>query len=487
MTTFSRRRFLAASAATGIALSQPARIWARNANERVAIGFISCGGRARGLMGQFLKTDLCDIVALCDPDPDRIAAAKEIAPDAKTFSDLRKLIEDASIDAVVIATCNHWHCLAAIWAMEAGKHVYVEKPLSHSQWEGVQTVAAAKRYNKVCQIGTQQRSDPMQAEIKKFLHEEKALGEIKAAKVNRYGVRGQIGKRATPLEIPSTINYDLWLGPAQNQPIMRKNLHYDWHWDWNTGSGEMGNWGVHVLDDVRNNIFQDSVALPKKIFGGGGRIVWDDAGQTPNVHFTYFDTGDIPVVIGLSNLPADPSAKKPKPAKHFGPGSGYVAVCEGGNYFGQRGSGVAKDNNGKIIREFKGNNGDVVHQANFCQAVIANDPTMLNADVEVGNDSTGWCNLANVSFRAGSQMSVEQAREVELPQWQMLMDEMEAHLGDYDIKISDQEIKMSPMMEMSDDGSKFVGEGAEAANVFLKREYRKGFEVPELAAMATAE
>ena len=209
MSIFSRRRFLAASAAAGIAVSQPARLWARNANERVSLGFISCGGRARGLMEQFLETELCDIVAVCDPDPDHIAAAKEIAPDANTYSDLRKLIEDKTIDAVVIATCNHWHCLAAIWAMEAGKHVYVEKPLSHSQWEGAQTVAAARRYGKVCQVGTQQRSDPMQAEIKKFLHEEKALGEIKTVKVNRYGIRGSIGKRDKPLEIPAGVDLSL--------------------------------------------------------------------------------------------------------------------------------------------------------------------------------------------------------------------------------------------------------------------------------------
>lgn len=485
MTAFSRRKFLAASAAASVVVSQPSRLWARNANERVAIGFISCGGRSRNLMEQFKKTNLCDIVALCDPDPARIAAAKEIAPEAATYADLRKLIEDDSIDAVVIATCNHWHCLAAIWAMEAGKHVYVEKPLSHSQWEGEQTVIAAKRYNKVCQIGTQQRSDPMQAEIKEFLHKEKGLGEIKAAKVNRYGVRGTIGKRKQPLEIPSNIDYDLWLGPAQKQPIMRDKLHYDWHWDWNTGSGEMGNWGVHVLDDVRNNVFQDKVALPKKIFGGGGRIVWDDAGQTPNVHFTYFDTGSIPVVIGLSNLPDQPGKKKP--AAHDGPDSGYVVVCEGGKYFGQRGKGVAVDNDGKEIRKFKGNAGNVVHPANFCEAVIANDPEMLNANVEIGHHSTGWCNLANVSFRAGSQMSVEEARENKVPQWQELMDQMEKHLGSYGKKISDQEVKMSPMMELSEDGSSFVGENADAANVFLKREYRKGFEVPDMSAMAVAE
>lgn len=485
MSNFSRRKFLAASAAAGIAVSQPARLWARNSNERVSIGFISCGRRALGLMGQFLRTDLCDIVAVCDPDPQRVSAAKDIAPHAKPYSDLRKLLEDQSVDAVVIATCNHWHCLAAIWAMEAGKHVYVEKPLSHTQWEGVQTVAAAERYGKVCQIGTQQRSDPMQAEIKKFLHEEKALGEIESVKVNRYGIRKPIGKRDTPLEIPAGVDYDLWLGPAQNQPIKRDELHYDWHWDWNTGSGEMGNWGVHLLDDVRNNIFLDKVKMPKRIFGGGGRIAWDDAGQTPNVHFTYFDTGTIPVLIGLSNLPGEPGTRKP--AKHIGPKSGYVALCEGGSYFGERGKGVAMDKDGKVIRKFKGNSGGVVHMSNFCAAVIANDPTMLNAGVEVGNDSTGWCNMANIAFRAGAQMTAAQARAVKDPQWQKLMDEMEAHLGVYSKKVSDKEIKMSPMLELADDGSKFVGQGAEAANSLLKREYRKGFEVPELAAMATAQ
>jgi len=279
MSPVSRRKFIATSLATtvtaGTLASQPARLFARNANQKVAVGFISCGGRARQLMGQFKRTGMADIVAICDPDQKRMdMVVEKIAPKAKTYTDLRKLLEDPSIDAVVVATCNHWHCLAAIWAMEAGKHVYVEKPLSHTQWEGDQTVAAARRYGKVCQIGTQQRSDPMQAEIKKFLHEEKALGEIKAAKVNRYGVRGSIGKREKPLEIPKSVNYDLWLGPAQDQPIMRNKLHYDWHWDWNTGSGEMGNWGVHVLDDVRNNIFQDNVKLPKRIFGGGGRVVF---------------------------------------------------------------------------------------------------------------------------------------------------------------------------------------------------------------------
>lgn len=482
MNRISRRQFVktssVAAAATALTTSLPARsLRAANANDEINIGFISCGSRAGGLMGQFDKMEGVNIAALCDVDESRLGSAKNRYPKAAGYQDLRELIADDNLDAVVVATCNHWHCLAAIWAMEAGKHVYVEKPLSHSQWEGRQTVAAARKYNRVCQIGTQQRSDPMQAEIKKFLHEEKALGEIKAARVNRYGVRPSIGKRDTPLQIDKNVAYDIWLGPAQDLPIYRDKLHYDWHWDWNTGSGEMGNWGVHVLDDVRNNIFQDSVALPRRIMGGGGRVVFDDAGQTPNVHFTYFDTGSIPVVIGLSNLPAEPGGKK-SPG-HPGPGSGYIAYCEGGHFEGQRGRGKAIDNNGKTIREFKGN-GSGIHQANFIECVRKNDPSGLNADVAIGNDSTGWCNLANVSVRAGQAFSRDQAREINLPEWGALLKEMDDHLAAHKLKLDDDSIQLSTILELDGDTEEFVGEGSEAANKFLTREYRKGYEVPKI-------
>ena len=370
MRNLTRRDFIKSGLAAGTACTLPVSAsFARSANETIHLGFISCGSRANDLMGQFQKAGGVEIVGLCDPDQQRLESTKKKFPKAKGWVDPRALLEDKSIDAVVIATCNHWHCLAAIWAMEAGKHVYVEKPLSHSQWEGRQTVAAARKYDRICQVGTQQRSDPMQAEIKKFLHEEKALGEIVAARVNRYGVRAPIGKRSTPLPIPSSVDYNLWLGPAQEKPIYRDNLQYDWHWDWNTGSGEMGNWGVHVLDDCRNNVFLDEVNLPKRVLGGGGRVAWDDAGETPNVHFVYFDTGSIPVVIGLANITADPDSKR-SPA-HPGPGSGYIAYCEGGRFEGQRGRGVALDKDGKKIKEFRGNSGSVLHQKNFLDALRA--------------------------------------------------------------------------------------------------------------------
>ena len=268
MAGISRRGLVKAGLISGVALAAPGRLLrAANANDEITIGFISCGDRANNLMRSFEKIEGVTVGGLCDPDQERLGRASKRFPKARTWTDLRELLEDDGIDAVVISTCNHWHCLAAIWAMQAGKDVYVEKPLSHSQWEGEQTVAAARKLGRICQVGTQQRSDPMQAEIKRFLHEKQALGPILSARVNRIGLRSSIGKRETPLGISKDVAYDLWLGPAEDQPIYRNKLQYDWHWDWTTGSGEMGNWGVHVLDDVRNVVFQDSVALPRRISG----------------------------------------------------------------------------------------------------------------------------------------------------------------------------------------------------------------------------
>ena len=486
MAITSRRRFLQTTLATTAAMAVSARSsQATSANDEISVGFISCGGRAMGLMGSFDKIDGVNIEALCDPDERRIARAAERFPKAKKFTDLRDLIADSNIDVVVVATCNHWHCLASIWAMEAGKDVYVEKPLSHSQWEGRQTVAAARKYGRICQIGTQQRSDPMQTAIKQFLHEEKALGAIQSARVNRYGVRGAIGKRTEPLQIEKSVAYDLWLGPAQDEPIYRDKLHYDWHWDWNTGSGEMGNWGVHVLDDLRNNVFQDKVTLPRRIMGGGGRVVWNDAGDSPNVHFAYFDTGGIPVVIGLSNLPAAPNAKRGP--EHPGPGSGYIAYCEGGRLEGQRGRAAAYDQDGRQIKTFPSGGGPS-HQENFIEAVRRRDRSIQNAEIAVGNDSTGWCNLANIAFRAGSKFRYEDAQQrgKHIEPWGGIVSEMDKHFHAYGISMEGGEVVLSEMLELDPRTEQFVGSNAAVGNKFLKREYRDGYEVPELAELLSA-
>lgn len=479
-TSSTRRDFIKTSAAVATVGSLAATGLSRtiSANEEIRIAFLSCGGRANELMGSFEKIPGVRVVGLCDPDPARVAKAKTRFPEARTASDLRRMIEDPDVDAVVVATCNHWHCLASIWAMQAGKDVYVEKPLSHTQWEGEQTIAAARKYNRICQVGTQQRSDPMQAQLKRFLHEEKAIGPLKSVRVNRYGVRGPIGKRSEPLPKDPNVDYELWLGPAADVPVYRNAWHYDWHWNWNTGSGEMGNWGVHVLDDVRNVAFQDTVRVPKRILGGGGRVSWDDAGETPNVHCVAFDTGSLPVVIGLSNLPAGP--KESKSPKVPGPGSGYVVYAEGGRLEGQRGSAKAFDASGKLLKEFKGNGGSG-HQANFIEAVRQRKRELLMADVQVGHDSTGWCNFANICFLSGDGQHVEETLAIGqgFPGWDGLVGEMHAHLAAHGIGIDNPSLRMSQWLELDPATGRFIGSHAERGNAWIRREYRAPFAVPE--------
>ncbi len=482
MTRPTRRDFLRSGLVAGAALAVPrSSLMAAGANDAIRLGFIGCGGRGGQLMRQFSNIEGVRVAGMCDSDASRVRSTHERFPQAKTWIDLREMLDDPEIDAVVIASSIHWHSLATIWSVEAGKDVYCEKPMSHNHWEGRQAVAAVEQSGRICQHGTQQRSDPMQAEIREFLHEEKALGAIRLARVNRYGIRPSIGRRDTPLPIPDHIDYDLWLGPAQDEPIFRDNLQYDWHWDWNTGTGEMGNWGVHVLDDLRMNILLDEPVLPRRICGGGGRVVFDDAGQTPNVHFVFFDTGTIPVVIGLSNLPAEPGSNRPAP--HPGPGSGHIAYCEGGRLEGQRGRAVAFDADGEEIRRFSGNGGEQIHQQNFIEALRQRDASLLNSPIRIGSDTTSWCHVANIMVRAGDRFSRARAEQVpdDFGLWDRLLTEMEEHLAAHGIDIESDAIRFTPLLEIDPDTERFVGDHAQAANGFLRREYREPFVVPEVA------
>jgi predicted dehydrogenase len=474
----TRRFFLGSTAAAtaGLALARPA--FAKSTLDHVHVAVIGAGGRGGELAKTAANSENCEVVAIADPDENRSQKMAEIYG-ATSYTDLRQVMDDKTVDAVIITTCNHWHCLAAMWAIAAGKHVYVEKPLSHSQWEGRQVVDAAKKSGLVVQIGTQQRSDPLQAEAKALLHDDRTLGAIQFVQANRLGPRGPIGKRTEPLEIPKSVNYDLWLGPAEDQPLYRNNLHYDWHWDWNTGSGEMGNWGVHILDDIRNVVYQDSVSTPRKIVAAGGRVGWNDAGDTPNVHYALFETDSFPTLIALSNLQVAPETKgswKCPVNGINGPSSGYVVTCENGYYLGQRGRGKAIDNDGKVLAEFKGGNTVPLHVQNFVDAVISGDASTLNGPIDEGHNSTGWCNLANVAFRAAAQYDVDQLTSLDSVQhWPTLIEQMENQLQPYGATTAD--LKSSPVLTHNPEQEIFVGENADLANPFLKRTYRKGYEI----------
>ncbi len=475
----TRRKFLGttAAAASFTALSASKVM---GANEKVRMGSIGLGGRGMGQTQNFAKISGVEITHVCDVDSNTLGRAQKAFPGAKATTDLRKLIEDANLDAVVISTCNHWHALAAIWAIQAGKDVYVEKPISHNIWEGRKIVEAARKYNRIVQGGTQQRSDPLQPELKEFF-DSNAIGAAKYVRCNRYGRRESIGKRETPLTPPESVDYNLWLGPAQDIPMFREKFHYDWHWVWNTGNGELGNWGPHILDDLRNVVFRDKIAYPKRVIAGGGRLGWDDAGETPNTHFVYMDTGDIPVIIDVHNLPRAKGQKTDDIYARRRTGGFLVVECEGGYYAGGRGGGAAYDNDGKQIQRFKGDGGGA-HNQNFIDAVRSRKVEQLAGEVEEIHYSSAWCHLGNISYRLGAEYSRPEA-EAKIPDfepWKDVIDDFHNHLAANEIDPEKSEIKIGSILEVDAEKETFVGASATPeALALLTREYRKGFEVPE--------
>jgi hypothetical protein len=480
MATFTRRRFLSTSAAVGAgAAVLPRLARAQAANDTIGFGVIGCGGRGNELIDHIKRVNGAEVVALCDADSARTASTAETKglPKATTYADLRKLLEDPAVDAVAIATCNHWHCLAAVWACQAGKDVYCEKPLSHRLWEGRALIKAGQDHNRIVAVGTQQRSDPMQAEIKDFLHEQKAIGAIKAVLVPRFGIgnRQSIGKLDAPLNPPESVDYNLWLGPAQDEPIFRTNLHYDWHWVWNTGDGECGNWGVHLLDDVINVVFRDKHKLPDRVASIGGRLVWNDAGQTPNVHAAYLEAGGVPIMFAVNNLPATPGGNASLELHDVE--TGYVVLGEGGEYRGWRGGGVAVDNDGKEIRKFAGDSGNG-HMQNFVDSLRARDAKKLNAPVEIGHSSAGWAHVINAAYRYAKDNDMQapppaEARDVFDEMHTVIGPQLQAYKFD-----EEKDFRASPLLAIDGEAEKFTGEGADAANMYLdKPKYRGEFAI----------
>jgi len=487
--TCNRRQFLARSGKAA-ALSLPSMfscpgLLSGQERNTVRLGLIGLGGRGGYLAKRLPEVKGMTLAGICDPDSERLNNIKKQYPDASSHTDFRAILDDRSIDAVIIATPNYWHCLAAVWAMRAGKDVYVEKPLCMSFREGQQVVAASKKYDKICQIGTQSRTDPVfHSEVRKFLHEDRELGEIRSVRINRFAPRNSIGKRETPLPIPSTVDYNLWLGPVEERPLYRNQFHYDWHWMWQTGHGEMGNWGAHLIDDCRNAILQDKVRMPKRVLCGGGRVGYNDAGETPNSCFTFFDTGSIPVVFCISNLP---DAKNPKSTGTCpGPTSGYVAYCEGGTYAKQWGSSVAVDYQGKTIREFKGTNeldGAVFHIQNFINAVAAHDRSGLNAPIEIGYDSASWYNGANIAYRLGRPYSKTDALAITGTDGRLAeaIENLETHLTAQGIPMNADNFVLSDFLEIDAEKGCFTGNRADEANALMDIQYREPFVFPEIA------
>ena len=476
--THSRRSFLASSILSASALSATRVL---GANEKIKVGMIGLGGRGTGSAKWFNGIDDVEIGYLCDVEQKNLDRAKQLYPTAKTTRDMRFVMEDKDIDAVVISTCNHWHVLAAIWACQAGKDVYVEKPISHNIWEGRQLVKFARKHDRIIQGGTQQRSDSLQTEIKEFL-DTKELGAIKYVRCNRYGMRSSIGKRETPLEIPESCDYNMWLGPAQDLPIYREKFHYDWHWNFNTGNGELGNWGPHILDDLRNVVFRDKVKLPKRVIAGGGRFGWDDAGETPNTHFVYMDTGSYPVIMDVHNLPRGKGIKGGDIYQRRRTNSFLIIECENGYYAGGRGGGAAFDKDGKRIRRFKGSGGGE-HANNFIKGMRNRNRAELAAEIEEIHYSSAWCHLGNISWRLGHHFERGEAEDKvkDFQPWKDVLNDFQGHLESNEIDSDQANIQLGVMLEIDAANETFVGPTAtQPALDMLTRDYRRGFEIPKI-------
>lgn len=409
--TSSRRRFiqtLGASALVGF----PA-LGVTGANETIRLGLIGSGSRGLNHLDHFSGLKNVEFVAIADPDTKHSAQGKKRleSKGRKTkinqYQDYRKLLDRDDIDAVVIASPNHWHALHTIHACQAGKDVYVEKPVTHKMSEGPTMIAAAEKYGRIVQAGTQNRSDTGLQNALDFIQSGE-IGKITAVRGLCYRNRDSIGRaKNPPLKPPTTLDYDMWLGPAQDLPILRKKFHYDWHWVWNTGNGDIGNQAPHEMDII--SWFLGDPGLPEKMNSFGQRFAWDDAGQSPNMQTLWYELAGVPVIFELNDLWIKPGTNASPSYK--GNRVGMILTCEGGEFRGGRGGGNIFALDGKErIKKFPGDAGGS-HAQNFIDAVRSRKPDGLKGKIARSTQSAAVAHLANISHRAGKPATGKELRE----------------------------------------------------------------------------
>lgn len=467
MKRMTRRAFIintgSVAAGAAVGLSPRARVLGANDDIRVAVvGFRSQGRKhiewLRGLPG-------VRVVALCDADRDvldrELKKSGDLNEKVAGYTDVRKLLEDKNIDAISTATPDHWHALVTIWACQAGKDVYVEKPLCHNFWEGRQMVEAARRYDRIVQFGNQDHPHGT-GEMKL---ESAELGKILVVWASLNRMRQSIGKVDGPQPVPESVDYDLWCGPARMGPLMRERFHYDWHWVWPTGTGELGNNGVYPLDACRLALGQRT--LPKRVMSLGGRFTFDDDGETPNTQIAIFQYEPGPMLIfEVRNLPSEEGPKA----------SGRKIKCERGEAGLPKPSGEPGDTGG-----FKRHQG---HMFNFIEAVRSRRRSDLRTDVLEGHLSTAMVHMANVSYRLGTPHSPGEAREAIKDRGSEAVATFEGfkeHLAVNGVDWSKTKVVVGPWLEMDAEREQFVGSSdtVSRANELLRRSYREPFVVPE--------
>ncbi len=488
MNNLSRRQFVKTGLSTAGLLAAGAPFLARSraVNEEVRIGVIGIGssvkigGKGKADIRDWRKQTGARVVALCDVDANILGAEveqfKKWGEPVATYSDLRKLFESKDIDAISITTPNHWHALATVWACQAGKDVFVQKPASHNLFEGRKMVEAARKYNRIVLCTSGSREPTGYQEALAWLCGG-GLGKIQLIYGVNYKPRPSIGKVSGPQPVPDGLDYDLWSGPAPMQPLRRQFLHYDWHWDWQTGNGDLGNMGIHYVDGCRMATGQ---RLPRHVLSLGGRFGYDDDGQTPNTQLLYFDYEPAPVIFDVRGLPRDKTFLKDTwNAKAMdnlhGQQCGLVIFCEGGYLAINK----AFDKQGNVVKEFKGETPDL--NRNFLDAVRSRKREALVADIEEGHLSAALVHLGNISYRLGKSTPPGEIAERVAGRKELVaaFDKFQAHLTANAIDLAKTPAALGPLLTMAPDTERFTGEFAAEANKFVSREYRKPFVVPE--------
>jgi len=423
----TRREFLATSALTLSAASYTRA--ADKPNEKVRVAIMGQRTRGKQLAPAFVAAPGVEITHLIDPDPAMVKGTldvlKNVESQPKIETDIRKVLDDKSVTAVVVAAPDHWHAIATVWAAERGKHVYCEKPVSHNLIEGRRMVEAARKYKVVIQAGTQRRSQPSVAAAREYVQSGK-LGKVSFARAWIAGNRPNIGF-AKPEPAPKGVDYDLWLGPASGE-FTTNRFHYQWHWFWDLGTGELGNNGIHGLDVARNVLGVDT---PVKVSCAGGKYYYDDDQQTPDTQIATFDFPTGPGGATGSTIVWEHRVWEKKGQGPEGQSYGIAIhgdkgtlVFDSDAWTVRGGDGASEKPKGNMVND---------HVRNFIESIRGD--AKPNAEIEVGHKSTLLCHLGNIAYRSGKTL------------------------------------KFDGKTELTDDAG---------ANKLLGREYRKGFELPKV-------
>jgi predicted dehydrogenase len=456
------------------------------ANDTVRIAVAGLNGRGGEHVSQFAAMPGVEIVYLVDPDSRTYAKRfKQVASTAEkagksegrapaTEKDIRRVLEDKAVDAISIATPNHWHALMTIWACQAGKDVYVEKPCSHNVHEGRVAVEAALKYNRIVQHGTQSRSDMKWAEAVEAIRSGQ-LGKLLVSRALCYKPRESIGMKpvATP---PKEVDFDIWLGPAPKQDYHGNLVHYNWHWFWDFGNGDIGNQGVHQMDLARWLIPASrtaSVTYPRSVISLGGRFGYRDQGQTANTQISVMDYGDTQLIFEVRGLgtPAYHGVKVGNIA-HLEAGT----IVEGKFYPNGRTEAVPLS---KIVKGEVRRGPGKGHFGNFIAAVRSRKVEDLNADILQGHYSAALCHLPNISYRLGEDVPFSRSSGAfgDDKEAYATIARMEEHLRENKVALDGLNYRLGRKLTFDASSESFLGDPQ--ANELLTRPYRAPFVVPE--------